>query len=106
MVNASSSGHSSDIDNPPRANDMTYLQYATPVVSAEWAASRETHIAVATAIHAMSGPGRSAEAIWEAPTAAEWNHVCMAVENFVSAGVFAAEDDGQYPWGGETVVLQ
>ena len=85
---------------------MTELQYAAPAVSREWATSRETHIAVATAIHAISGPSRSAEAIWEAPTPAEWDHVCMAVENYINAGLFAAEDDGRYPWGGETVVLQ
>lgn len=85
---------------------MTELQYAAPAVSGEWAGSRETHIAVATAIHAISGPGRSAERIWANPTAAEWDHVCMAVENYVDAGVFAAEDDGRYPWGCETVVLE
>ena len=82
---------------------MTYLQFATPAVSREWAASRETHIAVATAIHAISGPGRSAEAIWEAPTRAEWDHVCMAVENYIDAGLLPAEDDGRYPWGAEIV---
>lgn len=85
---------------------MTELQYATPNVPAEWADSRETHIAVATAIHAISGPGRSAETIWAAPTAAEWDHVCVAVKNYVDAGVFVAEDDGRYAWGCETVVLQ
>jgi len=81
-------------------------QYATPAVSADWAASRETNPAVAMAIHAISGPVRSPEDIWANPTPAEWDHVCMAVDNYVSSGLFAAEDDGRYPWGGEAVVLQ
>lgn len=85
---------------------MTELQYTAPTISREWAASRETHIAVATAIHAISGPGRTPEAIWEDPTPAEWDHVCMAVENYIGAGLFPAEDDGRYPWGGEAVTLQ
>ena len=42
---------------------MSPTQYALPTVDATWAASRETHIAVATAIHAISGPGRTPEQI-------------------------------------------
>ena len=45
------------------------------------------------------------EAIWEAPTAAEWDHVAMAVENYVDNGVFSAEPDGRYAWGQESVVI-
>ncbi|GEM_PF-1349102 len=82
------------------------LQYPVPTIDGAWAASRETHIAVATAIHAISDSSRSADDIWAEPTAAEWDHVCMAVENYVSAGAFAAEDDGRYPWGAEAVVLK
>jgi len=85
---------------------MTELQYTAPAVSREWADSRETHIAVATAINAISGPDRNAEAIWEDPTQAEWDHVCMAVENYISAGLFPAEDDGRYSWGCAVVTLQ
>jgi hypothetical protein len=85
---------------------MTELQFAAPDVPAEWADIRDAHIAVATAIHAISGPGRSAEKIWAAPTREEWDGVCMAVENYVDAGVFAAEDDGRYAWGEAFVVLQ
>lgn len=81
-------------------------QYTAPHVATEWANSRETHIAVATAIHAISAPGRTAEQIWADPTAAEWDNVCMAVENYISAGLFEAEDDGRYPWGMEAVVLR
>lgn len=84
---------------------MTAPQYATPAVSPEWATSRETHLAVATAIHAISDSSRSPQDIWEAPTQAEWDHVHMAVENYIAAGVFAAEEDRRYPWGAETVEL-
>ncbi len=55
--------------------------------------------------YAISGPLRSAEAIWEAPTWAEWDTVHVAVENYVGAGVFPAEDDGRYQWGEEAVLL-
>ena len=84
---------------------MTTSQYKTPTVVADWADSRATHIAVATAIHAIGDNRRSAQAIWEDPTPAEWDHVVMAVENYVSTGVFPASDDGCYAWGEEEVHL-
>lgn len=84
---------------------MSQVQFATPKVSAEWAAARETHIAVATAIHAIADDKRSAEAIWEEPTPAEWDHVTMAVQNYIDNGVFRAEDDGRYNWGQEAITL-
>ena len=77
--------------------------YTVLAVSAAWAASRETHMAVATAIHAIATTDRSADAIWEAPTSAEWDNVAMAVEEYVTQGDFASEEDGDYPWGGETI---
>ncbi len=77
--------------------------YQAPRVAAEWADSRETHPAVAMAIHAISDSSRSPEAIWEAPTPAEWDHVCMAVEEYVKRGLFPAEDDGRYYCGQEVV---
>ncbi len=78
--------------------------YQTPTVPTEWSVSRETHHAVAVAIHAISGRTRSPEAIWEAPTTTEWDHVQMAVEEYISHGDFQAEDDGRYPWGEEVVI--
>ena len=72
----------------------------------QWASSRETHPAVACAIHAIADHRRTATAIWEAPTDAEVDHVKMAVEEYVREGDFSAEDDGRYPWGLETVVLE
>jgi hypothetical protein len=83
----------------------TVAQYSTPTVAAEWAGSRETHPAVAMAIHAIADGARTPEAIWEAPTAADWDNVAMAVQNYVDAGVVDAEDDGRYPWGAETIEL-
>lgn len=84
---------------------MTTTQFATPAVAAEWASSRETHIAVATAIHAIADSKRTADVIWEDPTPAEWDQVTMAVQNYVESGVFAAEDDGRYAWGVESITL-
>lgn len=79
--------------------------YRTPTVSAEWANSRETDMAVATAIHAISDSKRSPEAIWEAPTPAEWDHVVMAVEEYVREGVFEFDSSG-YCWGMETISIE
>jgi hypothetical protein len=76
--------------------------YRTPTVTAEWANSRETDMAVATAIHAIADSKRSPEAIWEAPTTTEWDHVTMAVEEYVREGDFEFDPNG-YCWGLETV---
>jgi hypothetical protein len=83
----------------------TSLQFQAPSVPASWASSRETHMAVATAIHALAGAARSPDQIWEDPTATEFDTVKMAVQNYVDAGVFPAEDDGRYAWGQETIDL-
>lgn len=80
----------------------TELQYRAPAVSSEWASSRETDTAVAMAIHAIASSGRTPEAIWEAPSAAEWDHVVMAVQNYVAAGVVEYDATG-YCWGQEIV---
>lgn len=80
--------------------------YTIPSVSCEWSNSRETHPAVAVAIHALADGKRSAEDIWEAPTAAEWDHVTMAIHQYVSHGDFPAEHDGRYSWGAEAVELE
>lgn len=80
-------------------------QYSTPTVASEWAKSRMTDMAVAVAIHAIASSDRSPEDIWEAPTTAEWDHVVMAVENYVANGVFAYDPAG-YCWGMETVRIE
>jgi hypothetical protein len=77
--------------------------YQTPTVPEGWAESRHTHPAVATAIHAIAGKKRSAEAIWEYPTESEWQQVAMAVEEYLTHGDYPAEPDGLYPWGEETI---
>ncbi len=83
----------------------TSRNYDLTIVPAAWSDSRETHPAVASAIWAIADNVREPEAIWEAPTSAEWDHVKMAVEEFVLHGDFAAEPDGCYPWGQETIRL-
>ena len=82
---------------------MTALQYSTPTVPARWIETRETHPAVAMAIHAIADNRRSANVIWEAPTPAEWDHVTMAVEQYVHAGMFDRDDT--FSWGAETVTI-
>lgn len=79
--------------------------YRTPSVETRWADTRETHPAVAMAIHAIADSKRSPEAIWDDPTPAEWDHVTMAVEEYITRGDFPAEPDGRYPWGVEAVTL-
>lgn len=78
--------------------------YETPRVPDDWANSRHTDMAVAVAIHAIASGDRTPEAIWEAPTQAEWDHVCMAVEDYVRHGDYAYDPDG-YAWGMETVTI-
>lgn len=70
-----------------------------------WSTSRNTHIAVASAIHAIADDRRSAEAIWDSPTQAEWDHVRMAVNEYIEHGDFPAEPDNRYFWGNEIVTL-
>ena len=70
---------------------------------AHWAHSRETHIAVACAIHAVADTRRSAEIIWEEPTDAEYDHVRMAVSEYITSGDFDADDT--FSWGMETLQL-
>lgn len=81
------------------------LQYKTPTVDHRWADSRQTHPAVAMAIHAIASANRSPETIWEAPTQEEIDHVTMAVENYIANGVFEPSINGRYEWGSETVVV-
>ena len=71
----------------------------------DWADCRNTHMAVALAIHAIADDRRNPQQIWEDPTRAEWDHVTMAVEEYVTQGDFAANDDGRYSWGEEAVTL-
>lgn len=70
--------------------------YNAPTVAREWCASRETHPTVATAIHAISDSRRTPDMIWEAPEPSEWDHVTMAVEEYLAHGDFDAEPDGRY----------
>ena len=85
---------------------MTNRNYNSPRVDAEWAATRETCIAVATAIHAIADSKRSADAIWEAPTQAEEDHVKMAVQEYLNHGDFPRDPDGEYGWGASTLHIE
>jgi len=76
--------------------------YTAPTVSDAWANDRNTDMAVAVAIHAIADNKRTPEAIWELPTRAEWEHVAMAIEEYVREGDFEFDPSG-YCWGQETV---
>jgi hypothetical protein len=79
--------------------------YLRPRVEPKWAESRETHIAVATAIFAIAGPDRSPDAIWGNPTEVEWNQVRMAVEQYIREGDFPPASDNRYSWKQEGIEL-
>jgi hypothetical protein len=82
---------------------MTSRNYTFPNVDPSWANTRKTHIAVAVAIHAISDSKRSPEDIWDNPTLAEWDHVRMAIQEYVTNDFFDAENG--YSWGQETMYL-
>lgn len=71
----------------------------------EFGGSRETHPAVAIAIHAIADGNKSPQTIWEVPTPAEYDHVTMAAQEYAVNGDFDAETAGRYPWGMETVIV-
>lgn len=68
-----------------------------------WADSHETSIPVALAIHAIADDTRAPEEIWEVPTSAEFDHVVMAVADYIYHGDFDAEDS--YCWGEMTITI-
>lgn len=70
----------------------------------EWANSRETAEVVALAIHAIADSRRSPDLIWAAPTDAEYDHILMAVRNYVDNGLYDY-DDGVFGWGSETISI-
>ena len=87
---------------------MTSLNDTTPITThaAEaWGSSRETHPAIVMAIYAIADSTRTPDQIWEAPTRAEMDHVVMAVESYIAAGIFDPNEDGQYCWGCETLEI-
>lgn len=73
--------------------------YLTPTIDPQWADSRNTDLEVAIAIHAIADPDRSANDIWEAPTNAEWDHVIMAITEYVAHG---DTDQREFNWGQES----
>jgi hypothetical protein len=78
-------------------------RYTRPAVPRKWAASHRTHPAVAVAIHAIATRRRSPQAIWKAPTPAEWQRVTVAVAEYVNHGDFPREADGRYPWASQFI---
>ena len=85
---------------------MANRNYNHVCVDQQWWISRETHPAVAAAIHAISDYRRGPQAIWESPTGTEFEHVLMAVEEYVAIGLYQPEEDGRYAWGLDAVVIE
>jgi hypothetical protein len=75
------------------------LKYPTPAVPPGWAESRQTHPAIAMAIHAISDSRRTPEAIWESRTEDEIEDVRDAVSSYLDDAVFQEEEDGRFSWG-------
>jgi hypothetical protein len=76
--------------------------YKGPRIDSDWASGRETHPAVATAIHAIADSNRSPDSIWEAPTPVEWDHVGMAVQEYIAHGDYEPTTDKHHnadAWG-------
>ena len=68
---------------------------------AGWAESHNTDLAVAVAIHAISEPttGRTPDEIWESPKRSEYDHICMAINEYLICGDFDYPVDGYFWWG-------
>jgi len=79
--------------------------YRFPSVESDWCERRETHPAVAAAIHAIADNGRNPHAIWAHPTAAELNHVSKAIEEYVRCGLVEPAPRGLYLWGCDIVIV-
>jgi hypothetical protein len=73
------------------------IRRAFPTI-AVWADSRATDLAIACAIYAISDDKRIPEQIWEDPTAAEVDHIKMAIAEYITCGDIEADDMG-YVWG-------
>jgi hypothetical protein len=86
-------------------NYRTIHDISREVCLAQWADSRETHIAVAAAIHAIADNSRRAETIWASPTSAEVDHVTLALEEYRTHGDTDPEPNGVYCWGDDNVTL-
>lgn len=80
--------------------------YKVTPVPAEWYTSRETHPAVASAIFALADKRRTPEAIWEAPTTAEFDHVRMAVREYLTHSDFTPASDNLYEWGAINIAVE
>jgi hypothetical protein len=83
------------------------VSYKNPhvAVSLEWSGQHRTHIAVATAIHAIADQSRDAEAIWRHPTRAERDHVATLVADYLAHGAFPRSPDNKYAWGAQPIEI-
>lgn len=80
-------------------------KYASPYVDPRWGAMRQTAHGVAIAIHAIASKSRSAQAIWEAPTAKEVDQVKEAVVEYLRHGIITWSGAGSFRWGAHSFEL-
>ena len=71
---------------------------STIMAPADWGLNRRTHPAIVQAIFAIASDERTPAAIWEAPTATEWEKVSELVAEYVGDGDFTL-DSGRFAWG-------
>jgi len=95
---------------PPEARRYPTARDMGPTLASDleqWAASRETDMPVAVAIHAVSEPkqGRTAEDIWGSPTPAEVEQIRAAVAEYIAKGDYPAADGGRYEWGADSITV-
>jgi len=83
-------------------NYKTIRQISQSIDLAKWADARETSLPVAAAIHAVADGRRDADAIWECPTAVEYDHVEMALEEYATHGDC---EEGSHNWGCDTITV-
>ncbi len=75
-------------------------------IQPDWYQSRNTHPAVAAAIHVVAGEvGKTPEQLWEEPTTTEFDSVRAILNELIELGDLEPEPDGKYAWGNDTVDL-
>jgi hypothetical protein len=68
-------------------------------VPAGWAEERDTHPAIARAIHEIATADRTPQQIWERPTEDEDLEISAALYGYLKRGEFPRTTDNTYSWG-------
>ena len=95
-----------EIGNPDVGDEHASTDGMQARTISDWSDSLNTHPAVAIAIHAIASGHRGPDEIWRAPTQPEWDHVAMAVQEYVDAGDVDMPEDRAFDWGQEVLTLE